>query len=72
MTIQLPGEKVTSVLPERRRYLVPLDPDVSAAVLERLGGTVHPGTVRHLEIEAESRSEARLLAAELVELAVTT
>lgn len=69
--MQLPGEKVTSVLPERRRYLVPLDPDVNSDVLERLGGTVHPGTVRHLEIEAESRTEARMLAAELVDLAVT-
>jgi hypothetical protein len=69
--VQLPGEKVTSVLPERRRYLVPLDPDVSATVLERLGGTVHASTIRHFEIEAESRTEARMLAAELVDLAVT-
>ena len=69
--LQLPGEQPSTALPARRRFLVPLPPELDAAALEHLGDLVHPGRIQHLEIEAESRVEARELAAELVADAVT-
>ncbi|HEY0574089.1 MAG TPA: hypothetical protein VGD73_08300 [Pseudonocardia sp.] len=67
MTVQLPGERTPSTSPPtRRRYFVPLPPELGADALERLGDLVAIGHVTHLEIEAEDRDEARLIAAELI------
>jgi len=64
--MNLPGEPVRSSLPARRRFLVPLPADIDAVAIERLGDAVHPGRVPHVEVEAESRVEARQLLAEML------
>jgi len=54
--MQLPGEPATTSLPA----------GTDATVLSRLGARVEPGHLPTIELEAESRQEARELAAELL------
>lgn len=50
----------------RRRFMVSLSADVPYRVLVRLGAVLEPGHLPVIEIEAESRSEAREIASEMV------
>lgn len=56
----------------RRRFMVSLPVDVPYRVLVRLGAVLEPGHLPVVEVEAESRSEAREIAAEMVAEQETT
>lgn len=67
VTIQTPGTPLRlDDIRGRRRFSVSLPADTRSDVLRRLGARAEPGHLPVVEIEAESRAEARAIAAELL------